>query len=72
MEPLQLFYNNENEREAVKAFMIKVLRELSADAALEGEDTKGFKEAKDMVDKMFDKLDELYGIIKEPANQNSR
>lgn len=72
MNPLQLFYNNEIEREAVKAFMFAILRENAADKALDGEDTSGFVDAKECVQKTFDKLDELYGRIKPPKPSNTR
>lgn len=72
MNPLQLFYNNEVEREAVKTFLIAVLRENAADKALSGEDTKGFQDAKECVEKAFDTLGKLYATIKTPKVNNSR
>ena len=72
MNPLQLFYRNESEREAVRAFLVETLRENAADKALKGEDTKGFQDAKDAIDNMFDKLQQAYDIIKKPTNNNSR
>lgn len=72
MIPLQQFYNNESQRKAVQAFMVETLRELAADYALEGKETSGFKEANECVEKMFDKLEDEYGIVKTPVVQNSR
>ena len=72
MNQLQIFYNNENEREAVRAFMFICLRELAADYALEGKETNGFKETKEVIEKLFDTLEEKYGIIKKPINQSPR
>lgn len=60
MNPLQLFYQNETQREAVRVFMIDVLREMAADQAFNGESTTGIKEANECVEKTFDKLQALY------------
>lgn len=69
---LRTFYNNENEREAVRAFMIETLRELAADKALDGKPTTGIQDAGDCIDQMFDTLKNKYGIIKPPVITNSR
>jgi hypothetical protein len=71
MNPLELFYRNEVEREAVKAFMKTCLRDVAADLALEGESTDGIKDAGVCVDKMFDTLESLYTTEKK-SNSNSR
>jgi len=72
MNPLQTFYHNEPERTAVHDFMIEVLKELAVDKTFNGQEVKGIQEAKQCVEKMFDKLETLYGIIKKPIISNSR
>lgn len=72
MNPLQTFYINTPEKEAVQAFLLAQLREMAADMALDGEDVSGIKDAADLVTRTFDKLDELYGKIEEAKEQNSR
>lgn len=72
MNPLQTFYNNTPEKEAVQAFLVTQLREMAADMALDGEDVTGIKDANHLVTRCFDKLDELYGKIETLKDQNSR
>lgn len=60
---LKQFHENIPLREAVRTFMLAMLREVAADRAFTGESTTGIIEAKEVVDKSFDKLDELYGKI---------
>jgi hypothetical protein len=69
---LSTFYNNESQRETVRTFMIEVLKELAVEKTFDGKETKGIKDARECVEKMFDKLEELYGIIKKPLITNSR
>lgn len=69
---LRNFYANESERDAVKAFMIEQLALMAIDRSFAGESVVGIKEARELVDKSFDKLEQVYGIIKKPKEQNSR
>jgi hypothetical protein len=50
------FYNNQGQRETVKLFLIEVLKEIAVEKSFEGEPVTGIKEAKDTIDKAFDKL----------------
>lgn len=59
-------------REAVKDFQIKCLKDLAVDKTFEGEDVKGIKEARELVDHMFDTLEELYGKIDTVTKIDSR
>lgn len=72
MNPLQTFYINTPEKEAVHAFLMAQLREMAADMAIDGEDVSGIKDAAMLVTRTFDKLDELYGKIETVKDQNSR
>jgi len=69
---LRNFYSNEAERDAVKEFMIEVLKELAVERTFDGKPVTGIPEARELVDRLFDKLQELYGKIKEPVISNSR
>ncbi len=69
---LRNFYNNQNERETVKLFMVEVLKEIAVEKAFDGEDVIGIQEAKNLIDVMFNKLEDLYGEVKEPIISNSR
>lgn len=60
MNPLQLFYSNENERQAVYDFFIATLGELAVEKAFDGKETKGIQEAKECIDNAFTKLEELF------------
>lgn len=72
MNSLRLFFNNENEREAVKAFLIETLGEIAKKRAFAGEDVKGIPDARELIETTFDKLQELYGIIEKPIIHNSK
>lgn len=69
---LRNFYANENERETVKAFLIEVLKEMAVEMAFEGESVTGIREARLLITKAFDKLEEVYGKVEEPIIHNSR
>ncbi len=69
---LKQFYDNEGQREAVKVFMLEVLKELAVEKTFTGHPITGIKEAHELVNKMFDKLAELYAIIDPPITHNSR
>jgi len=69
---LKQFNTNESEKEAVKVFLIETLGVMAIEKTFNGETTTGIKDARELIDKMFDKLDELYPITKEPVEINSR
>jgi len=72
MHPLKAFHDNENQREAVKDFMVECLKEMAVDKTFNGEETTGIKESRELINKTFDKLAELYGKIKTINNDNPR
>jgi hypothetical protein len=72
MQNLKQFYDNETQREEVKAFMVMCLEEMAVDKTFAGDDVTGIKEARDLIDKTFDKLAELYGTIPKITSTNSR
>lgn len=69
---LRVFFNNQNERETVKAFLIETLKTMAGDRALLGESVSGIKDAHDCIVKAFDNLEELYGKIETISIPNSR
>lgn len=72
VNPLVTFYNNEHEREAVKAFLITQLGNLAIERAFDGDNVVGIKEARDTIIRSFDKLDEMYGKKDKSIISNSR
>jgi len=69
---LQQFYAVEAMRVTLEEFMIDTLKQMAVEKTFEGENVTGIKEARELVTKMFDRLDELYGKIKEPVDISSR
>lgn len=57
MSELKDFQNDVSKREAVKAFMVETLKEMTVQKVMLGEPTAGLKEAFELVAKLFDKLD---------------
>lgn len=68
---LAQFYEQEGIRKAVEEFMVETLKEYAVEKTFEGESVGGIKEAREVVEKMFDKLDTIYGKIK-VTETNSR
>jgi predicted transcriptional regulator len=69
---LKSFFDDENTREAFKAFQIAVLEEQAVEAVFSGKDVKGFAEAKKVINGSFDKLKELYDKIEVSEPPSSR
>lgn len=69
---LKTFQDNEVEREAVKEFMIECLNELAVDRVMKREDTASLADTKEVVEKLFIRLREVYGNNPKPVHQNSR
>lgn len=72
MNPLRNFYTNEHQRESVREFMVVTLKDMLVDTAFRGEDVGGFKEANELINKVFNKLEEEYGKIESSEIPNSR
>lgn len=72
MNPLRNFYNNTHEREAVRSFMVDVLKEIAVERSFTGESVVGIKEANEMIERVFNELEQKYGKIQEPIITNSR
>lgn len=69
---LQLFWQDEHTREAVKAFQIAMLEEDAIKRTFAGDDVKGLLEAKKLVDASFKRLDEVFKQKDEPVNNTNR
>ena len=69
---LKQFYEFKGQREAVRYFMIETLKEIAIERAFDGKDVSGIPEARLCIENMFDRLEELYGIIEKPVVNNSR
>ena len=72
MNPLNSFYLDVHQREAVKAFMIEQLAQATVDKAFNNQSTEGIYEAKQLVDKMFETLDEMFGKKEKPVITSMR
>jgi hypothetical protein len=72
MNQLNLFYQNQGQREAVRAYMIDTLAQMAIEKTFEGLDVSGIKDAKNCIDRAFDKLEEEYGKIETTLIPNSR
>lgn len=72
MNPLLSFYNNIHEKEAVKKFFQETLEAMAVERVFEKKDIAGIYEAKRVLDDSFDKLDTLYGKIKETKPTSPR
>ena len=72
MDILSLFYANESEREAVKEFLISVLGEIAIEKSFKREDVSGIADARDCIERSFDKLQELYGKKEKVVYDSSR
>lgn len=70
MDHLHIFYDQESVREAVKDYMRSLLDESALKDVYKGNDTSGYKEARATVDKLFARLEELYGQKDKPITSN--
>lgn len=69
---LKTFYDNENQRESVKEFMIQCLHELAVERVMKREDTTSLADAHDVVENTFIRLREIYGEKPKPNISSSR
>lgn len=69
---LRQFYNNENEREAVKEFLIQTLKEMAVERVFDKKAVAGIYEGKKAIEKAFDDLQIKYGIIKPIEQPNTK
>ena len=69
-DELRLFYEQEQMRDEVKRYMHDLLDELALRDVYKGNDVSGYKEARNTVDKLFARLDEMYGKDKKKLLTN--
>lgn len=71
MDLLRQFYLNEHEREAVKEFMIQVLKERAVDKVFNKKAIAGVYEARQTIDDVFNKLEEMYQpkVVNQPEEK---
>lgn len=72
MNPLFQFYQDSSTRETFKAFMLAQLDEMALETLYAGKDVKGFQEARELVDKTFSKLKDLYAPKDKAVVESSR
>ena len=66
---LKLFYQQEHVRESVRVFLLGTVDEELLDAAYEGKDVSGYKEAREVIERTFINLRNLYA--EEKTNNQS-
>lgn len=69
---LKYFYDNEAEREELKAFMIECLEAMTIERVFNNKSINGIMDARELIDTMFNKLEEIYGEQKIPISNNPR
>ena len=69
---LKRFYENENEREAVKAFLIECLEELAIERVMKKENTDAIADAKEIIERSFTRLKEEFEETPKATPHSSR
>lgn len=69
---LKRFFDDSATREAFMQFQIQVLKEMAVDLVFDKKNIDGISEAKKVVEKSFDKLEEIYGKIEASEPETSR
>ncbi len=59
-------------REAMRQFLIDQMREMAIDRVFTKQSTAGIYECRKVIDKTFDKLEEIYGKIDEAVIDDPR
>jgi hypothetical protein len=72
MDILKVFYDNADMRETVRAFFDQQLREVAVTKVFNKEDVSGMSDAKEVLDSVFVKLEEIYATKKDPIIESSR
>ena len=72
MEILRKLYELPEMCEAFKQFQIQVLEEIAIERVFSKEDTTAIADAKEVIIKSFDKLDEIYGKIEDVSDNSPR
>jgi hypothetical protein len=70
MELLKRFYQDEHTRNAVKEFLVQCLKEKAVELAFGGRSTAEIKQASEVIDEAWNKLDRLYGKKEEKNKEN--
>ncbi len=70
MDHLKIFYDQEPVREAVRTYLLDLLDVSALKDVYKGEDVSGYKEARATIDRMFARLEELYGQKDKPLSGN--
>ncbi len=68
MNPLQHFNGDVATKEALLAFIIQHINNTALDRMYEGVSVEHIKDAKELIEGAFDKLDSVYGLNKKPVN----
>lgn len=71
---LQLFYQDEHTRNAVKQFQVALLEEMAVKDTFDngGENAKAIQQAKKLVDASYKRLDDVFGEPEQPTKYDPR
>ena len=72
MNPLKVFYDDSNMREAVKAFLLEGLNDLAVERVFSKQDVVGIAESKEVIEKQFSNLEDLFAVKKPFINETPR
>jgi hypothetical protein len=72
MNLLKQFYDNEPMREAVQAYFMASLHDLAVERVFGKQTISGVYEAKKVIEKSFEKLEEEFSTKPKPTIHNSR
>ncbi len=70
MDKLQEFHFDKEMMETVKAFIVSVLEDEAVSRVMNKEDISGLADAKSVLLKSFDRLDEIYNVEKDKESVN--
>ena len=65
------FYNDEHTREAVKDFLVSNLEDMAIERVFSKKDISGIADAKDVIEKAFIKLSEIYSPVEKTKVENN-
>lgn len=70
---LELFYADEHTRESFREFQSKVLEEMILEDCYTtgGDNSKALQQTKKLIDKSYKRLDEIFGRVDKPSNNDS-
>lgn len=69
-DPLKSFYQDVHTRDSVKEFIVLSLKEKAVELTFGGKETQHIKLARELIDEVWNKLEQLYAEKKENKRKN--